>query len=88
MQYITPADHLILVKTIADTHFKQFKEEIETARACSIHIDGSVDRSQIDKIYIHLKIVNQVGSLETLFIGIGQQTSRGATGIFKKCLLE
>lgn len=64
------------------SHFKHFKEKIETARASSIHVDGSVDRSQIDKIYIILKIVNAAGDIETLFIGIGQQKERGATGLF------
>lgn len=82
IQYVSPADHLKLLKIITKTHFKIFKEKIQSARAVSIHIDGSVDRSQIDKIYILLKIVNQAGSLETLFIGIGQQTSRGANGLF------
>lgn len=83
IQYVTPADHLVLLKTIATTNLDQFKKKIESARASSIHIDGSVDRSQIDKIYIILKIVNQRGVIETLFIGIGQQKTRGAIGLFE-----
>lgn len=42
-----------------------------------------MDRTQIDKIYILLKIVNVAGDLETIFIGIGQKKERGAAGLFK-----
>lgn len=82
IQYVSPSDHLIFLKLIAKTHFKQFEAKIKTGRAFSLHIDGSVDRTNIDKIYILLKMVNLEGSLETLFIGIGQQTERGAIGLF------
>lgn len=82
IQYVSPSDHLIFLKLIAKTHFKQFEEKIKTGRAFSLHVDGSVDRTNIDKIYILLKIVNHEGSLETLFIGIGQQVERGAIGLF------
>lgn len=83
IQYVSPADHLVFPKLIAKTHFKQFKEKIEIALAISIHIDGLVDRTNIDKIYIILKIVNRTGSLETLFIGIGQQINSGDIGLFE-----
>ena len=71
-----------LLKIITETHFDEFKQKIEIARSASIRIDGSVDRTQLDKIYILLKIVDEFGDLETLFIGIGQQINRGAAGLF------
>lgn len=83
IQYVNPWTHLDLLKIIARSYEKQFKEKIENSLSCSIHVDGSVDRTQIDKIYILLKIVNSSGGLETLFIGIGQQTKRGAIGLME-----
>lgn len=83
IQYVNPPNHLNLLKIIVQSHQQDFKKKIETARAYSIHIDGSVDRTQIDKIYILLKIVNVAGDLETIFIGIGQKKERGAVGLFE-----
>lgn len=60
----------------------ELKDKIETSLACSLHIDGSVDRTQIDKIYILLKIVDPTGNLETVFLGIGQKDTEGARGLF------
>lgn len=42
--------------------------------------DGSVDRTNIDKIYFLAKLINADGSMESVYLGIGQQESRGATG--------
>ncbi|KAL4084425.1 hypothetical protein QTP88_028247 [Uroleucon formosanum] len=47
----------------------------------SLHCDGSVDRSQIDKIYIILKTVSLKGVEEQYFLGAGQVEQRGAEGI-------
>lgn len=48
-----------------------------------LRVDGSVDRMQIDKIYVLAKIVDRGGSLNLIFIGIDEQTERGATGLLK-----
>lgn len=83
IQYVNKPAHLHLLEYIARSYQNEFKEKIANSRSCSIHIDGSVDRSQIDKIYMLLKIINENGELETLFIGIGQQTQRGAKGLME-----
>lgn len=83
LQYVNPVSHLELLKTIVQSDRTEFKQKIETARAYSIHIDGSVDRKHIDKIYILLKIINSEGELETVFLGIGQKKQRGAIGLFE-----
>lgn len=83
IQYVNPKSHLDLLKTIVQSYREQFKLKIESARSYSIHIDGSVDRTQLDKIYVLLKIVNKSGEHETIFLGIGQKVTRGATGLFE-----
>lgn len=76
--------HLDLLTTINQQSYReQFKAKIETAHTYSIHIDGSVDMTQIDKIYIILKLINESGELESIFIGIGQKKQRGADGLFE-----
>lgn len=59
------------------------KKKLETVLASSIRIDGSVDRVQIDKIYVMLKILKLSGETELLFLGIGEQTTRGSKGLFE-----
>lgn len=81
IQYVSRASHLDLLTVITRSYQTEIKEKLENSLAFAIHIDGSVDRTQIDKIYILLKVVNKMGDLETLFIGIGQQTERGAAGL-------
>lgn len=83
IQYVNPSSHLDLLNVITRSFDSLFKEKISSSLACSIHVDGSVDRTQIDKMYILLKIINKSGELETLFIGIGQQIKRGAIGLFE-----
>lgn len=46
-------------------------------------IDGSVDRTNIDKICILAKIINEKGKLETIFLVVGEQTTRGADGLLE-----
>lgn len=82
IQYITPSSHLDLLKTITNS-CNVLKEAIENALAVSIHIDGSVDRTQIDKIYMTLKVINSTGDMESLFAAIGQQKNPGALGLME-----
>lgn len=49
----------------------------------SLRYDGSVDRSQIDKIYILLKIITKKGEQEQYFLGSGQVCKRGAEGLLE-----
>lgn len=81
LQYVNPPGHLKMLNSIVSSYSDDFKERIESARSCSLHIDGSVDRTQIDKIYIILKTVSKTGIPESFFLGIGNQTESGAEGL-------
>lgn len=67
--------------TIAKSNLNEFMEKINECWALSLRVDGSVDLTQIDKIYVMAKIINLDGSSELLFIGIAQQTERKAIGL-------
>lgn len=56
-------------------------KQVDECLSLSIRVDGSVDRTHIDKIYILGKIIDKEGKLRTIFMGIGQQTKSGATGL-------
>lgn len=83
LQYVNPPTHAQLLSTIVNSDKDRFKEILKTAIACSIRIDGSVDRVQIDKIYIMLKILKLNGVAELLLLGVGEQTERGSKGLFE-----
>lgn len=83
IQYVNCPGHLNLLEIITRSYQTTFKKKILNSRSSSIHIDGSVDRTQVDKIYILLKIINKSGDLETLFIGIGRQILRGSKGLMQ-----
>lgn len=82
IQYVTPKSHGDLLKIITKS-CNILQEKIKNARAISIHIDGSVDRTQIDKIYMTLKVIKTTGDLESLFAAIGQQINSGAAGLME-----
>lgn len=91
LQYVNQPSHLNLLTTIVQSDKQHFHEKITNSIACSIRIDGSVDRFQIDKIYIMLVIITANGEKELTFLGIGEQTNRGAAGLFeavKKGMIE
>lgn len=91
LQYVNRMSHMELLTNIVNSDKSNFKEKIEKSIALSIRIDGSVDRMQIDKIYIMLKLLTANGQFILIFLGIGEQTTRGASGLFdavKKALIE
>lgn len=81
LQYVNPHSHLELLSAIVKSYAEEFEKKLESALAVSIRIDGSVDRTQLDKIYILLKVISPNGENELLFIGIGNKTERGAKGL-------
>lgn len=83
LQYVNPPTHAQLLSTIVNSDKEHFKDKLKTAVASSIRIDGSVDRVQIDKIYIMLKILKADCESELLLLGIGEQTERGSNGLFE-----
>lgn len=83
LQYVNPTAFSRLLHTIVQSDKSNFEKKIETSIATSIRIDGSVDRTQVDKIYVMLKLITQSGEKELVFLGIGEQTARGAVGLFE-----
>lgn len=81
LQYVNPPGHLELMTTIVKSYHNDFMKKINECWAISLRIDGSVDLTQVDKIYVMAKIINLDGSLELLFMGIGQQKQRKAIGL-------
>lgn len=49
-------------------------------------MDGSIDRDQIDKIYVLAKIITSTGTSELIFLGVKEQVERAASGLFKTAL--
>lgn len=91
LQYVNPNSYAALLSAIVMADKPNLQRKLETAIACSIRVDGSVDRAQIDKIYVMLKIITAEGDVELIFLGIGEQTERGAIGLFqavKKAIIE
>lgn len=81
MQYVNKPGHLLLLTSIMNSHLTDFMKKINDCWAVSLRADGSVDSTQIDKIYVMAKIINLDGSSELIFIGIAQQTERKAIGL-------
>lgn len=83
LQYINPKSHWEFLNCIIESESNLITKQIDECRAISLRVDGSVDRTQIDKIYILGKLVDTNGNYKTLFLGVGQQTERGAAGLHK-----
>lgn len=81
LQYVNPPSHHTLLTCIVEAERHVIMDKISKCHAMSLRIDGSIDRSQIDKIYVLAKIVNSEGQLELIFLGMAEQTQRGAVGL-------
>lgn len=83
LQYINPIKHNEILKFIVKADLVNLKCKIKDSLAISLRADGSVDRSQQDKIYVMGKCVNKTGDSELLFLGMDEQISRGAKGLLQ-----
>lgn len=81
LQYINTHGHLDLMNAIVQSHRNEFHRKIKESLALSLRIDGSIDFTHVDKIYVMGKLVNLDGSRELIFIGIGEQKERKAQGL-------
>lgn len=81
LQYVRPAGHLQLMSAIVRSYQSAFMEKMLGCLAISLRIDGSIDFTQLDKIYIMASIINTDGSSEIAFLGISEQTQRFAAGL-------
>lgn len=64
LQYVTPASHLELFKYIV-----LVSQKIHNYIAISLRCDGSLDRTQVDKIYVLAKLKTSRGDKDTIFLG-------------------
>ena len=69
LQYISPAYHWELLQVIVDSHRQTLTNTIKEALASSLRCDGSVDRTQVDKIFTMLKIIDKDADEKLLFVG-------------------
>lgn len=75
LNYINPPQH--------EADRDNIKTMIQECLALSLRVDGSIDRSQKDKIYVLAKIVLKSGERKLVFLGMGEQTKSGAEGLFE-----
>lgn len=73
MQYDNPLGHLAMLNAIVKPYHSEFMDKLNNCWVVFLRIDGSVNISPIDKIYVMAKIINLGGSQELLFIGIGNK---------------
>lgn len=81
LQYVNTHGHSNLMHAIVQSHRPEFQRKIKECLALSLRIDGSIDFTHIDKIYVMGKLANPDGSFELIFIGIAEQTVRKAEGL-------
>ena len=81
LNYVTPANHRSLMKCIVETHAPCVLDKLVNCRAMSLRLDGSVDRTQMHKIYVLAQTVTDSGDAELVYIGVAEPDERGAVGI-------
>lgn len=86
LQYINPNKHLELMQSIVNADRDNLKSKIVDCLALSVRMDGSVDRARIDKIYVLGELMTKTGNIELVYLGMDEQTKRGAVGLFQTFL--
>lgn len=81
MNYLHPSFHLKMMDCIVTVEKNFIQQKLNDCIALSIRVDGSVDRTCLDKIYVIAKIINKSGEMESIFLGIGVQIDRKASGL-------
>lgn len=84
LQYASPTGHHdILEAAVASDRERMEVKLCRDILAMPIRSDGSVDKTQIDKIFTMVKVISKGGKAEDLFLGANEPTSRGAAGVLK-----
>ena len=60
----------------------RIKEILDSALAVSLRVDGSVDRYQMDNVFVMAKVVEHNGNLRLLCLGFERPASRGVDGMY------
>ena len=71
------------MESIVESHRFEVFDKLLNARggAPSLMLDGSVDRTQSDKMYVVGKVINPSGDAEQIFLGVAEPQTRGAVGV-------
>ena len=62
LQYLNPTAYRELLACIVETDKAAFCDKLMKSSAISMRCDGSVDRTQIDKIFVMAKVVHHGGA--------------------------
>lgn len=82
-QYISPTSHRAQrasLEIIVKSHTKTLCEHVKQAVTSSLRCDGSVDRTQVDKLFVMLKLLNGSAQEELVFVGAKEPKEKGAEG--------
>ena len=80
IQYLNPTQHREFLSCIASVGRKGVSRELQNALAVSLHVDGSVDRQQMDKKHVCAHIVTTDGDVVQRFLGFSKPNEHGIMG--------
>lgn len=83
LQYVNPTSFKEFLEFIVKCHRPDLEQELNSSLAISLRCDGSVDRTQIDKIYTMAKTISKTGSEELYFLGAAEPEEKGAKGMLE-----
>lgn len=81
LQYTNPSAFRDFLQCIVETDRDNFATKFKSSLAASLRCDGSVDRTQIDKIYVMAKLIPETADDTLVFLGIAEPEERGAQGL-------
>jgi hypothetical protein len=69
------------LKCITQAHSKEVFDTSMKSRALSLRLDGSVDRTQIDKIYVLATSIDEKGESQQTFLGVAEPDQKGLSAL-------
>lgn len=81
LNYVTPASFREFLEVIVQCHRPKLEQLFINSLALSLRCDGSIDKTQIDKIYTMVKTISKDGSDNLYFLGAAEPEERGAKGL-------
>ena len=81
LQYLNPTAYRDFLTCIVESDRDSFCERLVNSSGISLRCDGSVDRTQVDKIFVMAKVVRDRGAEELYFLGVDECPKRGAEGL-------
>ena len=81
LQYLSPNAHRDFLECIVKSDRNSLASTMSNSLAISLRCDGSVDRTQIDKIFLMAKAISKDGEKHETFLGAAEPKERGAVGV-------